>query len=213
MPFHPNPQLLYVSSDSQISFQAVSSLSSDGISKTIPVPSRLYHKPDAKKPLAGRRISLMDTIDVKGAKTTFSSRAWTQLYPAADASAAYVRKLLDLGAVVVGKTKTTQFATGLEWVDYQSSVNPRGDRYHEATGSSVGAAASLAGYRWLDSAVGVDCEAQPPIKVVHHALLTILVSFAADGGVRYPAADHGLHAIRSSLFSFKFMEGVKISSE
>ncbi|KAL1865524.1 hypothetical protein Daus18300_007169 [Diaporthe australafricana] len=173
------------------SFQAVTSLSSDGISKTIPVPSRLYHKPNAKKPLAGKRISLKDTIDVKGAKTTLSSRAWAQLYPAADASAAYVKKLLDLGAVVVGKTKTTQFATGLEWVDFQSPVNPRGDRYHEASGSSVGAAASLAGYRWLDSAVGVD----------------------SDGGVRDPAADHGLHAIRPSSSDFEYLEGIKISSE
>lgn len=120
------------------------------------MPSRLYHKSDSKKPLAGKRISLTDTFDVQGVKTTLSSRAWTQLYPAADTSAAYVKKLLDLGAVVVGKTKTTQFATGTEWVDYHSPVNPRGDRYHKVSGSSAGAASSLAGYRWLDFAVGVD---------------------------------------------------------
>ncbi|KAK2611385.1 hypothetical protein N8I77_004725 [Diaporthe amygdali] len=172
------------------SFQAVASLSSDGVSKTIPVPSRLYHKSDSKKPLAGKRISLTDTFDVQGVKTTLSSRAWTQLYPAADTSAAYVTKLLDLGAVVVGKTKTTQFATGTEWVDYHSPVNPRGDRYHKVSGSSAGAASSLAGYRWLDFAVGGD----------------------ADGGVRDPAADHGLHAIRPT-FDWASLEGVKISSE
>lgn len=120
------------------------------------MPSRFYHKPDSSKPLAGKRVSLTDTFDVQGAKTTLSSRAWSQLYPAADASAAYVGRLLELGAVVVGKTKTTQFATGLQWVDRHQPVNPRGDRYHEASGSSAGAAASLAGYPWLDFAVGGD---------------------------------------------------------
>ncbi|KAL2275630.1 hypothetical protein FJTKL_01697 [Diaporthe vaccinii] len=170
------------------SFQAVAPLSSDGVSKTIPVPSRFYHKPTLKRPLAGKRVSLTDPFDVQGAKTTLSSRAWSQLYPAADNSAAYVKKLLDLGAVVVGKTKTTQFSTGLQWVDQHPPVNPRGDRYHEASGSSAGAAASLAGYRWLDFAVGGD----------------------SDGGVR--DADHGLHAIRSSYDSSS-LEGVKISSE
>lgn len=122
------------------------------------MPSRFYHKPSSKRPLAGKRVSLSDPFDVQGAKTTLSSRAWSQLYPAADTSAAYVKKLLDLGAVVVGKTKTTQFTTGLQWVDQHPPVNPRGDRYHEASGSSAGAAASLAGYRWLDFAVGADCE-------------------------------------------------------
>jgi Asp-tRNA(Asn)/Glu-tRNA(Gln) amidotransferase A subunit family amidase len=139
------------------SFQAVATLSSDGASHTIPVPSRFYHRPDATRPLAGKRVALTDTFAVQGAKTTLSSKAWTQLYPAADASAAYVKKLLDLGAVVVGKTRTSQFSTGLQWVDHHAPVNPRGDRYHEPSGSSVGAAASLAGYHWLDLAVGEDC--------------------------------------------------------
>ncbi|KAG8164618.1 hypothetical protein KVR01_004893 [Diaporthe batatas] len=172
------------------SFQAVAPLSSDGVSKTIPSPSRFYHSPSSSKPLAGKRVALTDTFDVQGAKTTLSSRAWTQLYPAAENSAAYVKKLLDLGAVVVGKTKTAQFSTGLQWVDHHSPVNPRGDRYHEASGSSAGAAASLAGYLWLDFTVGGD----------------------SDGGVRDPAADHGLHALRSSHDSAS-LEGVKISSE
>ncbi|POS76042.1 hypothetical protein DHEL01_v205556 [Diaporthe helianthi] len=172
------------------SFQAVAPLSSDGVSKTIPAPSRFYHSPSSSKPLAGRRVALTDTFDVKGAKTTLSSRAWTQLYPAAENSAAYVKKLLALGAVVVGKTKTTQFTAGLQWVDHHAPVNPRGDRYHEASGSSAGAAASIAGYPWLDFAIGEE----------------------SDGGVRAPAADHGLHALRSSHDSAS-LEGVQISSE
>lgn len=45
-----------------------------------------------------------------------------------------------------------------------------------------------------------------------NGLLTIAVSGIADGGVRDPAAEHGLHAIRSSHDSSS-LEGVKISSE
>lgn len=127
------------------------------------MPSRFYHLPNSRKPLAGKRVAITDTFNVQGAKKTLSSRAWAQLYPAADASAAYVKKLLDLGAVVVGKTRTSHLATGLQWVDHHPPINPRGDRYHEASGSSVGAAASLAGYRWLDFAVGEDCEFPRPV--------------------------------------------------
>lgn len=120
------------------SFQAATPQSSDGLSKAIPVPSRHYHHPDPKRPLSGARISLKDTFDVEGAKTTLSSRAWAELYPAANATSPYVRRLLGLGAVVVGKTKTTQFAAaaaGEEWVDFRSPANPRGDGYLEAGGS------------------------------------------------------------------------------
>lgn len=45
-----------------------------------------------------------------------------------------------------------------------------------------------------------------------NGLLTIATSCIADGGVRDPAADYGLHAIRSS-YDFDSLEGVKISSE
>jgi Asp-tRNA(Asn)/Glu-tRNA(Gln) amidotransferase A subunit family amidase len=88
------------------------------------------------------------------------SRAWSQLYPAAGATAPYVKYLVDLGAIIVGKTKMTQFSTSVEWTDFHSPINPRGDCYQEPSGSSTGAAASLAGYEWLDHAVGGDCKLQ-----------------------------------------------------
>lgn len=131
--------------------------SSDGLSKTIPVPSRFYHHADAERPLAGARVSVKDNFDVEGVRTTLSSRAWAELHPeGATTSAPYVSRLLEQGAIIVGKTKTTQFGTGREWVDFQMPANPRGDGYQEPSGSSTGAAASLAGYPWLDYAVGSD---------------------------------------------------------
>jgi Asp-tRNA(Asn)/Glu-tRNA(Gln) amidotransferase A subunit family amidase len=115
--------------------------------------------------LAGSRLSLKDIFDVRGVKTTLSSKAWAELYPEPQVSAQYVDHLLDLGVVIVGKTKATQFSTAMEWIDFQSPTNPRGDRYQEPSGSSTGAAASLAGYNWLDYAIGGDCESHEKITL------------------------------------------------
>lgn len=68
-----------------------------------------------------------------------------------------MQEIIDLGAVVIGKTKITQFGRlGLdgEWVDEQAPWNPRGDGYQKISGSSPGAAAALMGYEWMDHAVG-----------------------------------------------------------
>jgi len=50
----------------------------------------------------------------------------------------------ELGAIVVGKTKTAEFAGSQEvigdWVDYSSVFNTRADGYLRYTGSSTGSA-------------------------------------------------------------------------
>ncbi|KAI8661221.1 Amidase domain-containing protein [Fusarium keratoplasticum] len=139
-------------------FQPLTSSSLQGDLQAVPVPSRLYHpRPSPQKPLSGIRISISDTISLKGTHTTFSSRAWKSLYKnPLDATAEYARKLLDLGAVLVGKTKTSQFGTGVEWVDEQAPWSARGDGYERLKGSSVGAAAASIGYEWLQHSIGVD---------------------------------------------------------
>lgn len=126
------------------------------MSKTIPVPSRHYHHPTPEMPLAGVRLALSDPFDIEGVKTTLSSRAWAELYPIVTSNGFYVNQLLDRGAIIVGKTKTTQFSSGMEWVDFHSPANPRADMYQISSGNSAGAAAALAGYPWLDNSVGLD---------------------------------------------------------
>jgi hypothetical protein len=137
-------------------FRALNALSPNGLTKSIPVPSRLYHPlPTPEKPLSRLRLAISDAIPVRGIETTLSSRAWTSLYGSgASTTGKYVQHLLDLGAVVVGKTKDSPFGTGEEWVDTPSPWNPRGDGYQDAAGSSAGAAVALAAYEWLDHAVG-----------------------------------------------------------
>ncbi|KAF4998241.1 hypothetical protein FGRMN_3290 [Fusarium graminum] len=84
-------------------------------------------------------------------------RAWKSLYKEASSSTAkYAQELLDQGAVIIGKTKTSQFGTGAEWIDQQAPWSARGDGYHSMKGGSVGAAAALTGYPWLDHSIGVD---------------------------------------------------------
>ncbi|OAL48036.1 hypothetical protein IQ07DRAFT_613381 [Pyrenochaeta sp. DS3sAY3a] len=65
-----------------------------------------------------------------------------------------------MGAVVIGKTKTTQFALGerptADYVDQLAPFNPRGDGYQHPQGSSAGTGAALASYDWLDIATGSD---------------------------------------------------------
>lgn len=97
-----------------------------------------------------------------------STGSYSELYGPDDASADYTKKLIELGAVVVGKTKMTQFASSDEptdqWIDFHCPVNPRGDKYQSPSGSSSGAAASLAGYDWLDFFIVGDCESLSPLS-------------------------------------------------
>ncbi|KAI4266889.1 MAG: hypothetical protein LQ337_008618 [Flavoplaca oasis] len=56
-------------------------------------------------PLAGARISVKDNFQFASIKTTMTNRAFTELYPAESETAEYVKTLLRLGAVIVGKIK------------------------------------------------------------------------------------------------------------
>ncbi|PTB69258.1 hypothetical protein BBK36DRAFT_1137705 [Trichoderma citrinoviride] len=125
-------------------FEALSALSDNGSHKSIAVPSRLYHPaPSIRKPLSGVRISITDAISLKGVQTTMSSRAWTQLYGAEESETAeFAQRLIDMGAIIVGKTKSSQLDSGREWVDAEAPWNPRGDGYQESGGSAAGAGAS-----------------------------------------------------------------------
>jgi Asp-tRNA(Asn)/Glu-tRNA(Gln) amidotransferase A subunit family amidase len=150
-------------------------------SLTIAVPSRLYFKKTSNHPLAGLRFAVKDNTDLKGLRTGGSSRAYTRLRKPCLQSAAVVEALLDLGAVPVGKTKTTQFGdtewATRDWVDYHAPFTPRADGYQGPSGSSSGSGAAMAAYDWLDFATGTD----------------------SCGSIRSPAAIEGLFAMRPSL--------------
>jgi len=149
-------------------------------SVTIGVPSRLYYTKTEDQPLAGVRIAVKDIFDLAGVRTSNGNRAWWNLYPPANVTAPSMQRLIDAGAIIVGKQKPSQFANGeqatADWVDYHSPFNPRGDGYQDPSSSSSGAGASIAAYEWLDIAVGSD----------------------TGGSIRGPAAVQGLFGNRPS---------------
>ncbi|KAJ5726505.1 uncharacterized protein N7483_007862 [Penicillium malachiteum] len=189
-------------------FNPLSSMSDDGIWKQVPVPSRLYSLPTPEKPLASVRVCLKDTFHLKGTKTTMMSRAYTEMYPAQEKSADYAQKLLAQGAIIIGKTKMTNFASSDEptdqWIDFHCPTNPRGDEYQSPSGSSSGAAAALAGYSWLDSSIGVEK------SKIEQRLMSNDVNIAA-GSIRAPATCNGLFSIRPSTESTS-MDGIVVNS-
>jgi Asp-tRNA(Asn)/Glu-tRNA(Gln) amidotransferase A subunit family amidase len=131
-----------------------------GQALAVAVPSRLYYAKTADKPLAGVRLGVKDIFDIAGIRTSNGNRAWYRLYPPANETALIVQKLIDGGAIIVGKMKTSQFANGeaptADWVDYHSPFNPRGDGYQDPSSSSSGPGAGAAAYDWLDLTLGSD---------------------------------------------------------
>lgn len=126
----------------------------------VPVPSRCFHdKVSPEKPLSGLRVVIKDNIDMAGVPTGVGNRAFGALYGARNENAACVEKLLAAGAVIIGRVKTVQFASGesaKDWFDYQAPFNPRGDGYQDPECSSAGSAVACAAYDWVDIAIGTD---------------------------------------------------------
>lgn len=104
-------------------------------------------------PLAGTVFAVKDNIDVAGLATTAGHPAYART---PDRTATAVQRLLDAGAVLMGKTNLDQFATGLTgtrspYGAVRSATHP--DRV--AGGSSSGSAAAV-GLGVVDVAVGTD---------------------------------------------------------
>jgi allophanate hydrolase len=104
--------------------------------------TRIAPAPASDGPLKGATLAVKDNIDVAGAPTTAGHPAFT-FTP--DTSAVAVQHLVDIGAVVIGKTNLDQFATGLVGTrsPYGACRNPYvPDRI--AGGSSSGSAVAVA---------------------------------------------------------------------
>ncbi|KAJ5697177.1 hypothetical protein N7488_010861 [Penicillium malachiteum] len=82
----------------------------DGISSSIALPSRLrtYSVPTVS-PIAGWRIVVKDNIHLKDIKSSIGNRAFYDTYGPQQKTADCVQRLIDQGAIVLGKTKTTSF--------------------------------------------------------------------------------------------------------
>ncbi|KIW82433.1 hypothetical protein Z517_05460 [Fonsecaea pedrosoi CBS 271.37] len=158
----------------------------------VPLPSKLSRCHDGR-PLAGLRFAVKDTIAIRGLKTAFGNNTWRDTYPPEKATAPVVEVLLEAGAVLVGKLKTTEFAEGVdpcEWTEDVCPFNPRGDGQQKPSSSSTGSAVAAAAYEWLDFTVGTD----------------------TGGSIRHPAGVNGVFGQRPS-HGLLSLEGVLGATE
>lgn len=102
----------------------------------------------ASGPLAGVPFAVKDNIDVAGMPTTAACPGFSYV---AKRTAPCVQRLLDAGAVLVGKTNLDQFATGL--VGTRSPYGAVRNAFHPAyisggssSGSAVAVALGMAGF-------------------------------------------------------------------
>jgi allophanate hydrolase len=115
---------------------------------------RIESAPAARAlPLYGVPFAIKDNIDVAGHPTTAACPAFAYT---AGASATAVQRLLDAGAILVGKTNLDQFATGLVGTrsPYGACTNAFDARYI-AGGSSSGSATAVA-LNLVSFALGTD---------------------------------------------------------
>jgi amidase len=125
-------------------------------------------------PLAGLTCAVKDLYDIAGYRTGGGSPDWLAAATEANSSAAAVRRILDAGATVIGKTICDEFffsVTGAN-AHYGTPVNPRAPGRLPGGSSSGSAAATAAGA--CDFALGSD----------------------TGGSVRVPASFCGVYGIR-----------------
>ncbi|MBI1964632.1 MAG: amidase [Betaproteobacteria bacterium] len=110
----------------------------------------------AEGPLAGLTFGVKDIYDIAGHKTGFGSPDWLRSHGAAARTAPVVRRLLDAGAAMVGKTHTDELTYSLngENAHYGTPVNVNAPGRIPG-GSSSGSAAAVAG-GLCDFALGSD---------------------------------------------------------
>ncbi|POR39693.1 hypothetical protein TPAR_00117 [Tolypocladium paradoxum] len=182
-----------VISDEEDGFMSLPAITENVMAKSIAVPSRLYYTPTEDQPLAGLRFGVKDIFHVKGLATSGGNRAYFYLYGRQNKTAPCIQRLIDLGAVLIGKMGTVQFANGdrptADWVDLHAPFNPRGDGYQVPSGSSSGPGAGIGAYEWLDLAVGSD----------------------TGGSMRGPAASQGIFGNRPSTGAISLEHVIPLS--
>jgi len=165
--------------------QAWEALDVDGALREARRIDRLREKP----PLCGLPVGVKDLIDTRDLPTCYGSPIHQGHRPAADA--ACVRRLREAGAIVLGKTVTTEFAG--YWPG--KTRNPR-DPSRTPGGSSSGSAAAVA-----DGMVPVALGSQTAASVVRPASFCGVIGLKPTHGL---IPMEGVHPVAPSLDTLGF---------
>jgi aspartyl-tRNA(Asn)/glutamyl-tRNA(Gln) amidotransferase subunit A len=114
---------------------------------------REYMRGEAR-PLAGIPVAVKDIFDTAGLRTTYGASIFSDHVPGSDATA--VRRVREVGGIVLGKTLTHEFAWGItsENPHYGPCRNPHAlDR---VAGGSSGGSAAVVAYGGAPLALGSD---------------------------------------------------------
>ncbi len=115
---------------------------------------RLTQQPDASRlPLYGVPFAIKDNIDYAGQTTTAACPAFAYI---AQGTAPAVQRLLDAGAILVGKTNLDQFATGLVGTRSPFGVVPNSFNPDYISGGSSSGSASVVARGLVPFALGTD---------------------------------------------------------
>ena len=132
-------------------------------------------------PFRGRTFAIKDNIDLAGLPTTAACPAFSYM---PERSATVVQRLIDAGAVPIGKTNLDQFATGLNGTRSPYGI-PRNfyDSAYISGGSSSGSAIAVAA-GLVDFALGTDTAGSGRIPAAFNNLVGFKPtrgSWSADG--------------------------------
>lgn len=128
----------------------------------------------AELPLAGLMLAVKDNVDVAGLPTTAGHPDYARI-PARSATA--VQRLVDAGAVVMGKTALDQFATGLSGArSLRGAVRSAVDPERVAGGSSSGSGVAV-GLGIVDLAIATDTAGSGRVPAAFNGIVGIKATY------------------------------------
>lgn len=154
----------------------------------------------ASLPLYGIPFAIKDNIDLKGVPTTAACPDFSYL---PEKSATVVQKLIDAGAIPVGKTNLDQFATGLVGTRSphgacKNSVDPT----YISGGSSSGSAVSVA-LGMVSFSLGTDTAGSGRVPAAFNNLIGLKPTCGLLSTSGVVPACRSLDCVSKFTFSFK----------
>jgi amidase len=141
--------------------------------------------------LAGRTMAVKDIFHIAGHRTGFGNPDWLRSHPPASETAAALKRLIDAGADMVGRTLTDELAYSLsgENIHYGTPVNAACPERVPGGSSSGSAAAVAAGL--VDFALGTDCGGSVRLPASYCGVLGIRPTHgrvSLDGTIAFAAS-------------------------